>query len=225
VNIVVDSSSLITLSSSCLIKTLKNLSESKGLVFTIPESVYYESVKRPMNVKRFELNAVRIRDAVDEGYLKVQKATPNMREKIIKLSKITENLCFSEGKQIRLIDLGEAEALALLKETESRALMIDERTTRMLIEEPQNIRDFLEKRHRKKITLNQQALTEFREYTKGIRVMRSVELIALAYDNDGFKGELRRSKQALEAALYSAKFAGCAVSFEEIKEYLKNVRN
>jgi len=223
--IVVDSSSIITLSNSCLIRIMKHLTDSKNINFIIPESVYLESVKNPVKIKKYELNAVRVRDAVEEGYLKVRKTTPGVRKSMAEMDKIATDFCKSKGRPIKLIDLGEAEALALLKETGSKTMMIDERTTRMLIENPENITRFLERKHHTQINLNQNAVRKLREFVGEINFIRSVELIAFAYETGDFAKELHSSKQALEAALYGAKFSGCAVSFDEIKNYLRQVRN
>ncbi|MCR4335404.1 MAG: hypothetical protein NUV57_02600 [archaeon] len=224
-NIVVDSSSLITMSSSCILKMMKHIAEKENIKFIIPKSVYYESVERPLEIKRFELNAVRIRSAVQEGYMEVAKTTPQIKKIMNELSTVTANLCSADGRKLRLINLGEAETLALMNETNSRILLIDERTTRMLIEEPENVMGFLEKRHKCKVTLNKGELENFRSFFNQIQVIRSVELIALAYDDGAFEQEIPKSKQALEAALFAAKYAGCSVSASEIKEFLGEVRN
>tara|TARA_Y100000310_G_C20700355_1_gene829150 strand:+ start:5663 stop:6343 length:681 start_codon:yes stop_codon:yes gene_type:complete len=223
--IVVDSSSLITMSSSCILKMMKHLAEKENIKFMIPESVYYESVERPLKIKRFELNAVRIRSAVQSGYMETVKTTPHIKKTMNELSTVTANICSANGKKLRLINLGEAETLALMKEIDSRILLIDERTTRMLIEEPENVMSFLERRHKCKVTLNKGEMSNFRNFFNEIRVIRSVELIALAYEDGAFEQEIPKSKQALEAALFAAKYAGCSVSGSEIKEFLRGVKN
>jgi len=223
--IVVDSSSLITISGNCFINLLKHLTEQEKISFLMPESVYYESVQKPVKIKRFELNAIRIRDCVEEGYLKLIKTTPSIKRTMEELSTVSANIYNVKGKNFRLIDLGEAETLALMKEINSELLLIDERTTRMLIEEPQNVLEFLQRRHRCNVEFDHESIQKFSDLFGKIKIIRSVELIALSYENGCFAKEMHKTKQALEAALYAAKFAGCAVSFEEIKGFLKNVRN
>src|SRR3989338_2977355 len=90
--IVVDSSSLITIYDSCIMKIVKNVSEREKISFIIPESVYVESVENPLHIKKYELNAIRIRDAVDEGYLKVAKSTQATREWMERLGKISATI-------------------------------------------------------------------------------------------------------------------------------------
>ncbi len=219
--VVVDSSSLITISDNCIMKIVKNVAEREKISFIIPEAVYVESVENPLHIKRYELNAIRIRDAVDEGYLKVAKSTPVTREWMERLGKISASIANPSGTQLRLLQWGEAETLGLLKQLDSKILMIDERTTRLLIENPAALAGILSRRHNRKVMINGEKVRWFSENFRDINVIRSVELIALAYEDGAMHSELHTSKQALQAALYAAKYSGCAVSEDEIEEYLK----
>ena len=222
---VLDSSSIITISDNCLIKIFKNISEREGIDFCIPESVYAESVLRPLKINRYELNAMRIRDAVAEGYIKVVETTPGMARRLARLEEAAAGLCTFNGEKMPLLQAGEMETLALIKEIGADALVIDERTTRMVLEEPQNMFGFLKNRHPGgKIVLSEGRLREIREEYYDTKIFRSTELIALAYEDGSFGSELRTSKESLEAALYAAKYSGCAVSSDEIIAYLKMVK-
>jgi hypothetical protein len=55
---------------------------------------------------------------------------------------------------------------------------------------------------------------------QNLLMFRSVDLVACAYEQGLFDHELAHGKLELEAALYAAKFAGCAVSEKEIDEYV-----
>ena len=219
--IIVDSSSLITISDNCIMKIVKNVAELEKISFIIPESVYIESVENPLHIRRYELNAIRIRDAVAEGYLKVVTSTSATREWMERLIKGTATMVRSNGKQLRLLQWGETETLGLLKELNSKILLIDERTTRMLIENPAGLASILSRRHGREVTLDREKMKWFLANFADTKIIRSVELIALAYEDGAMHSELHKSKQALEAALYAAKFSGCAVSEAEIQEYLR----
>lgn len=223
VKFVVDSSSLISLSSTCLVRLFGALSENEGFYFYIPESVYAESVERPLGIKRFELNAVRIRDAVDAGELHVGKRTPEIAALTSELERFG-NCMSARGMPMRLIQRGETETLALAKSIGAKAIVIDERTTRMLAEDPYGLRKFLQARHGTKVSIDETLLSRFRSIASGFAFVRSSEIVALAYENDLFGDELRHDRQALEAALYAVKFGGCAVSTTEIESYLRSVR-
>ncbi len=223
--LVLDSSSLISISDNCLIRVLKSLSGKEGIEFIIPESVYNESVAYPITVKKYELNAVRIRDAVQEGFIRVEKTSAQVRKRMQEINTITAGLCTCKGKKIRIVHEGETETLALVKEIGASALVIDERTTRMLIEEPENLISFLEKRHESQVKIDKASLNAFRQAYGNVKVVRSVELIALAHEDGSLWSELHESREALEAALYAAKFSGCAVSMDEIISFTRRLPN
>ncbi|MEX2701861.1 MAG: hypothetical protein Q6368_002170, partial [Candidatus Baldrarchaeota archaeon] len=70
--LVVDSSSLISLSSSCLFDLIGELSKL-GIRFVVSKTVAEESVYNPLRIKRFELNALRIDRGISKGWLHVAK--------------------------------------------------------------------------------------------------------------------------------------------------------
>lgn len=220
---VFDSSSIISISDKCLIQILERLSGLKATKFVIAESVFEESVLRPLNIKRFELNALRIKRAVDSGWLGIEKTDAELNNIVEKVNETANSIYSAENENIKIIQKGEIESLALIKKLEADALVIDERTTRMLIENPSGLLNFIGLRYQKKVRENSNKLDEFRKLTGELNILRSVDLIALAYENDCFEPELEKSKQALEAAMYAVKFAGCAVSSEEIREYLRGL--
>ena len=65
--VIIDSSTLIALSGSCLFNILHRLKEKNSLDFLISEKVRKESVDTPLSINRFELNALRIREAINKG--------------------------------------------------------------------------------------------------------------------------------------------------------------
>jgi hypothetical protein len=68
-------------------------------------------------------------------------------------------------------------------------------------------------------------MEQFRKEVSGINaILRSVELISLAYDRNCFDGELPVNKDALEAALFALKYAGCAISADEILKYMREMK-
>jgi len=220
-HLVFDSSSLISVGQSCLTKVLQSLQHELGAGFVIPESVLGEAVKRPLHIKRFELNAVRLKKAVDEGWISVAKVRDHgLVEEIMHAA---NNCFFVRDRPVTLLQRGEIEALALVLELGDAALVVDERTTRMLIEVPSKLRGLMESRHRSRISVDRGNVKRFREMFKGMSIVRSVELIALAFERGLFKGELQQNKQALHAALYAAKYSGCAVSGREIDAFLRGV--
>ncbi len=218
--LVIDSSSIISISDKCLLKLLKKLAGRKFRFF-LTESVYRESVVNPLKIKRFKLNAIRIKDAVEEGCLTVVKKDQELEMLTKELVEITNCISFSKKECLRLIHSGEAETLALAKKLNATTLVIDERTTRMLVENPIRLNSYLQAKYKKKLSIDRNKLDKFRKFVGELKIIRSVELVVLAYELQFFEPELEGTKQALEAAMYAVKYAGCAVSSEEIAEYLR----
>ncbi|MFH1256438.1 MAG: hypothetical protein V1494_04030 [Candidatus Diapherotrites archaeon] len=222
--LVLDSSSLISFSEKCLMKVIAKLAELNDVQFLMPESVYVESVVRPLEIKRFELNAIRVQDAINDGWLRVEKNDAEIKRLTKKVLELSSGLFSTFEGPIRLIHEGEAQTIALIKKFQADALVIDERTTRMLIEAPKQLVKTMEERYLSEITVDEKRVREFRKFVGEPEIVRSVELIALAYERGCFRGELQETKKALSAALFAAKFAGCAVSFNEINAFLGGVK-
>ncbi len=223
-SIVFDSSAVISISEKCFIEILEKLANSSKAEFLIPRSVYYEIVEHPLQIKRFELNAIRIKKAVDSGWLKVMPRDEETQRQMQKIIETANNVFFANGKPINLIQEGEAEAFALAKKTGAKAIAIDERTARMLLEDPMRLKQRLERGIEKKIVFDNQKISELKKMLSGIEIVRSSELIALCFEKGFFADELGQTKQALEAALFAMKYSGCSVTEKEICDYLKTQR-
>jgi predicted nucleic acid-binding protein len=211
--IIFDASSIISLVMSCLIHELIELKKIFKGKFIIPHEVKEEIVDRPMGIKRFELEALRIKDLIDNGVLELPSCidvdSKKISNKTNEVLKTANSIFSSKNKPVKMIHSGEASCIALgmiLKEKGvSHALCIDERTTRMLVEKPQNLRELLEKKMNSKIILQQKAF----DYFKDFKILRSSELMYIAYKKNivRLKGE-----KVLDALLYSLKFKGCSIS-------------
>jgi len=219
--IVFDSSSLISLSQSCLIKAVKGLAESGNASFAVPQSVFFEAVQRPLQIKRFELNALRLKKAVQDNWISVEKLDSEHAGLTKEIEETANSMFYLNGRAIRLIQRGEAEALALTKQLSSKLLVIDERTTRTIIENPTQLKAIIERRRHKRVKMDGKKANRLREIFSGLSMARSVEIIALAFEKGLLEEELPKGKQALEASLYAVKFAGCAVSGMEIEKFLR----
>lgn len=221
VRFVFDSSSLIALSQTCLIDLLAGLREKMKADFLIPAVVEQEVVGRPLHIKRFELNAVRIKKAVDSGVFIVKELRSEQDAQMI--SGIANNCLFVADRPIQLLQGGEISALALALQENAEAFVIDERTTRMLIEAPQELLQLMQERYSQKISMQKEKVAALRSLFGGLNIIRSVELVALAAEQGLLQQVLPEGKQSLEAALYAVKYNGCAVSSREIDLFLRNV--
>ncbi|MBD3210272.1 hypothetical protein GF318_02725 [Candidatus Micrarchaeota archaeon] len=223
-NVLCDSGVLISLTSSCLDRLLYFFAENHDVRFVIPPSVEEESVKGPIerNLKEYLFSAIRIRDAIQDGVVTVVDA--DVEEEAERFMGMANNVFFARGRPLKLVQSGESEVLALSKKLDLEYIMIDERTTRMLMEAPQRLKEHLEKEFNVNIMVNK---NNYQELTSGVsskKALRSSELVMLAYENGFFKNYGKLEKDALRAALYKIKYSGCSIGFDEIKEYLSRVK-
>ncbi|MEM3030880.1 MAG: hypothetical protein QXH27_04050 [Candidatus Micrarchaeia archaeon] len=220
-SVVCDSSALISLTDSCFLPLLYELKKRMRGGFLITPVVRYESIEHPMKIREHAMAAIRLLNAERDGVIQtVAKDLKKEREEVLW---ITNNLFIVNGRPLNLVQAGEAEALALAAQAGVKNILIDERTTRMLIEAPLALKEHMEKEFEGKVEVNEEYLGRLGELTKGLSAFRSCELVALAFERGYFKKYGEAERQALEAALYTVKFAGCGVSFEEIESYLKGV--
>lgn len=217
--IIFDASTLISFAMACLLEDLKKLKAGFDGHFLITEDIKSEIVDKPIKIKRFELEALKIQDLIDTKVLEMPEVvgvkSSEISERTKKVLEITNNTFIGKKKEIELIDLGEASCLALNRILAEKkidsVLAVDERTTRMLCEKPEDLRKFLEKKFHTKIIARKE---NFKIY-KGIKVIRSVELVYIAYK----KGLIKlKGKKVLDALLWAVKFKGCSVSGEDIEE-------
>jgi hypothetical protein len=223
-DILCDSGSFISLTTACLDRVLYFLTERFGVRFVVPPSVVQETVRRPLDsgLKTYYLSAIKIKNAIKDGVIvPVDAGVASRKDRILSRA---NGIFFAKGRPLQLIHEGEAEMLALAGEIGVKDIMIDERTTRMLIEAPFSLKDHLSEEFGVNIMVDKKALTDFGSFTNGMSAMRSSELVVIAYENGFFDhfGELKRD--ALEAALYKVKFSGCSLRFDEIEEYMKTVK-
>jgi hypothetical protein len=106
---------------------------------------------------------------------------------------------------------------------------MDERTLRLLIEDPEGLGEVLTRRLRTKIRIDKDTLNRFRNEAGKVNIIRSTELVVVAYDlgimdkyiSVGKKVHNEFRKDMLSGALWGLKYKGCAISVNEIKEILR----
>ena len=220
--IIFDASTLISLAMNGLLPELKKLKEIFKGKFIITKEVKKEIIDKPITIKRFELEALKLKQLLDAGILELPLSLQINEEDITKKSQEIMNLAnviFSANeKEIHLIDLGESSCLALSKILSEKkinnAIAVDERTTRMLGEKPDNLHKLLKKKLHTQIIANKENYKIF----QGFNFIRSSELVYVAYK----KGLVElKNGMVLDALLYAVKFKGCSISGEEIEEIKK----
>lgn len=223
--IIFDASTLISLSMNGLLDVLADLKKVFKGKFLITRLVKGEVIDRPIKTKRFELEALRVKKLLEDKVLEMPSSlgikSEDVEAKTEQMIKIANSIFVSSKRDIQLIHNGEASCLALsrilLDKKIPHVIAIDERTTRMLSEKPENLKDLLQKKMNTQVRINKK---EFK-YFRGFRFIRSSELMYVAWK----KGlvPLKDGGSVLDALLFAVKFKGCAISGDEIEE-IKRIR-
>lgn len=212
--VVCDSSSIISISENCLLGLLPKFRTE----FVVPKGVEKEIVDKPLRVNEFEFKALRLKEAIKDGLISVLDV-PGVSERANQILAEANSLF---QPRVKILHEGEAECLALLELIGGKTLMIDERTTRLLIEDPLSLGNFIQHRTSFKVRMNEELALDFSERFSNVNVIRSTELVAVAYER-GFLDKFGDG-HLLHASLYALKFAGCAIAKKEIDEYLRLLR-
>ena len=217
--IIFDASTIISFSMNGLFEELRGLKNIFRGEFLITEDVKKEIIDNPIKIRRFQLEALKAKQLFDDKVFEMPSSLGVKKQEIIKRSQkileIANSSFIGNGKEIHLIDKGEASCLALsqiLNEKGIKNVMaIDERTMRMLIEKPENLKKLLEKKLHVEIKANMNKMKIF----ENLKIIRSIELAYIAN-----KKKIVKVKEPgiLEAMLYGLKYNGASVSDVEIQE-------
>lgn len=228
-SIIFDSGPIISLSITNLLWTLAPLKETFKGEFYITPAVYEEVVKKPFYSKRYKFEALQVYPLIISSTLKImehQKIKKSAEELLEQANKIFK----AQGNWIKIVHYAEIEAIATALFLESSAVVLDERTTRQLIEDPLLIAKHLERELHVPITVNKENLESVKAEIKNIKVLRSTELAIRAYELGFFDKLLVSGEEAalphvkqelLEGALWALKLNGCSLKESEIDEILK----
>ena len=217
--LIFDSGALISLTMAGLIPELEGLKKSFSGKFVITRQVKKELVDKPMTIKRFELEAIKIQHLIDGGILELPEAfgigDSEIQEEMNFFLDLANNTFTTQKGPVKLIHFGESSCLALSKILSKKGveniIAVDERTTRLLAEKPENLRKLMEKKLHMPISVKKENYKFFENF----KIIRSTELIYVAYK----KGIVRFKKgDVLDALLYALKFNGAAISGDEIRE-------
>lgn len=214
---VLDSGPIISLTLNGLLHTLEILKKRfPDVAFVLTPQVKKEIIDKPMTIKKYELEAVKVQTLVANKIIVMStEFVPNNQleketQRILNLSNTTIR---AEGKDVELVQIGEASCLAFsnLCNCES-VIVIDERVTRLLTEAPQNLKSIMERKLHVPVSINQKNFKDF----KNFKYIRSAELVYIAYKNNLY--DYKKDKTLLDALLYSLKYSGTTISSKEIEE-------
>ena len=218
--IIFDSGALISFSMNGITRILSGLKGAFKGKFLITQEVKREIIDVPIRIKKFELEALKIKKLLDDGILELPSSVGISDSEIEKADQrfleIANSTFNGRGRDIHILDHGEASCLALSKILTEKGIdniiAVDERTTRLLVERPENLKHIFEERMNTKVTIK----SENTKFFKGFRIIRSAELAYVAYKKNLV--DLKDGNLVLDALLYALKFKGAAISGEEIEE-------
>ena len=212
--ILFDSSALISIASTCSCPLLEKLKKDYKGKFLIPNQIKKEIVDVPSQILRFKHESYRIKQLIDKGIIEVVEDSVLDADE---LGRVANSIFSANHKDIEIVHLGELSLLTLAKSMQCDAIVLDERTTRLLVEEPEKLPALLGSKLHTNIYTNHGRLKELREDLRGINILRSADLCTVAY----LKGYIEGDKDALFGLLWALKFAGCSIAPEEIADYSK----
>jgi hypothetical protein len=218
ISVVFDSSALISLVETCNSPLLYFLKEKTASNFLITPKVKDEIISNPLAAKKYELSAIRMRRLLLDGVLSVI-SSPQLVRDTKEIMNCANTLLYANEKPLTLIQEGEAQCLAIFSGAKADALAVDEKTTRLLIEDPFKLKQILQSEYDEKIEVNENSLKKFREKTRGIFVIRSTELVSVAASKGFFRDFRAQEQEAFHAALHALREVGCAITSEELAEY------
>ncbi|MDO8510913.1 MAG: hypothetical protein Q7S55_01990 [Nanoarchaeota archaeon] len=220
-----DTGPIITLVMSRLVWILPELKKKYGGKFYITPSVKRELITRPMDIKRFEFEALQALKLIKDGVLEVYENVP--QKEVLRLHALANSSFQIDNKNMEVVQSGEIESVVCALQAGAEAMVMDERTMRLFIENNKEMKALLERRFNKPVTADAEKAKQFSKELGNIKIIRSIELIGVAYKMgllDSYIPEQKNGREVLvEAALWNTKFNGAAVTeheVEEIKEYL-----
>ena len=223
-SIVFDTGPIISLTTNNLLGLLTNLKEHYGGSFYVTEAVRKELIERPLDTKKFKFEALQVLRCINSKILEVYDDA-ELKKKTLNLLDLA-NKCFScKNNFLQIVHFAEMSGLAAALINNSEAFVVDERNTRLLIEDPMKLRNILSGKLHMDVSLNRSILNKFRNLTKGMKLIRSVELVTVAFELGILDKYLvnvpNPRKTLLEAVLWGVKLNGASVSESEIKEIVK----
>ncbi len=219
-----DAGPIISLTTNNLLWLIPKLKEVFNGEFAITDGVRYELVVKPLETKKFKFEALQVQGMVEKKALDVV-SSPAIRQKAAYLQNLANRIFVIRRQPMQILQNGECETLAAALLMNAPVIVCDERITRTLIEAPHQLQELYERRLHEKVERNDQALHEFVKAVQGIKIIRSVELVLIAYEkgllNEFLVNVPNVRRELLESLLWGVKLHGTAISEDEIAELVK----
>jgi predicted nucleic acid-binding protein len=215
--LVFDAGPIISFALNGLLELLPFLKENYGGEFYISNAVKTEVIDKPLQTKKYGFEALRIAKLLKHKHIEIHDTADYSHETTI-ITSLANSIFSINGKPLKILDLGEIDSLVLAKNINAEAVVVDERTTRMLIENPRRLHNMLEKRFHSKVIVDKIKLKEFANHFSTIKIIRSVELALIGVDKGFFDDMLsyQSKPEVVKSLLWALKLNGCAISEKDI---------
>lgn len=226
--LVFDAGPIISISANHILSILGGLKKNFDGKFILPLGVKRELVDRGLQTRRFKLEALQVQELIDKKVFTVPRKK-EINAKARKILKLANTILSGHGNPVNIIQVGEAEMLAAALYFKAKTIVVDERITRELIESPESFHKFMEKRMHVKLKLNKDALKELSAMLRHLKVIRSIELVTVAFEMgllDKYLVNIPHAKrELLESLLWGLKTEGASVTEREINHIVKSFRD
>lgn len=225
--IIFDTGPIISLAMNNLLWLLKPLKERFQGEFYITEGVKKECVDRPLTSKKFRFEAIQVLKLIEDGILKVYD-NEKVKTDALYFMERANTLFRVHENPVRIIQFAEMEVVTAGRLLDADAVVIDEFITRSLLDNPSTVGERLKKRLHLEVEEDREAIKKFRQDVSDIKIIRSFELVTVAYELGLFKDYYLKmpnaKKTLLEGLLWGVKLNGCSVSEQEIEQVIKAER-
>ncbi len=223
--ILLDAGPVISLTTNSLLWILEELHKKAGMPFSIAASVKHELVDHPIATKKFKFEALQVERLIEQGVLDVVDRN-EFKSRALRLLETANTIFWAHKSPIRIVQIGEMETIAAAVGLGANRIVVDERITRSLIESPGQLEEMMSRRLHTKVHVDTGRLDAFRDYTHHVEIIRSAELITVAYEKGLLDSYLVKvpnpKKELLESVLWGVKLNGCSISEDEINELVKS---
>lgn len=219
--LIFDTGPIISLVTNNLLWILEPLKKQFNGDFIISKSVKKELIDKPLTSKKFKFEALFVQTFIKKNIINI--TNQDILVKTNSLLKLANQIYIAGKKPMHIVDRAEMETLALASQLNSRAIVIDERTTRLLMENPKKLAKLFSKKLHTKIKINMKTLREFQKQAGKISIIRSVDLLIYAFEKnmlDKFIPDSNK-KELLDALIWGVKTRGCSIAVEEIHKIMK----
>jgi hypothetical protein len=225
--LIFDSGPIISLTLNNLLWILEPLQHRFEGKFYITEAVKKEIIDHPLQTRRFKFEAFQVLKMIKEGVIEVYDS-PTLHQQTSQALDLANTIYAIKGQRLKMLHYAEMSVLIACKELSANAAVVDERTTRLLLENPTRIAELLQKRMHATPFVDAPRLSAIRSQFKGLHIIRSTELAAIAYEKGILKDYVADSswvehpkQELLESILWGLKMNGCSIPEKEINQLLK----